>query len=788
MPPVASRSTMVLLYNRAFAQQAPFTVLLFTLDMITLWGRAVRRSGYIFIVIATLFAAAACVKDAGMPGGEGDGSDGDALVRLTIKTPGVSAPRAAATRAVAESEYAIGAVKVLVLERRDDGRYYYRYMADGQNITPQEGQRTTFQALLKATSAPVKILLAANYGDAFAGFSPEAGTPEAELRRAIVSTFAFSEGMLLPMYAEMTLDRLDTGTTNTISATMLRAVARADVSAELDMSVSKSFEITEAYVYRARKGVQLAPDESALTESATPRVGAPSVPSADTVARYGISTFDPLSVGGLYFPECATVENQSEQLKGVTCLVVGGLYDGEDTPVYYRIDFDSGRQGHPYGQVLRNHRYHFIITRVTGRGWEDPDDAANNRATTIVTEVRMWEDFTTEMIANGDNYLGVSSRDVVLPYMQGAERSIYVQASVPYRISWADRPGVYATAGGGPVANDYFTAYVEELPGVSDDVSKIVFTALRQNDSDASYVSHLTVEWGAWIFTIKVTQLHYVVNIHRSVRVLSVFNGTTGHLGDNTTAASGAGMRAVLSDAGNFSPRGVVDYFAGFDFSLAANQSSFMDPDGTNDATYRMHALLYGADVVYMGNDNRLSEAAARAVIEWLEASPNRVLIVGADAPLTSHNLIRRDKSYAPLAYDALWYYNAMHIESYNVQHLDNTDSRFLTVERTAENAEFTDGPFGPVTAETQVTIADGYYGYARSWYEGIVPLMTVKGHPDCMAVGIDPQKRIIYIGDASLYQSGRFTGVEGGNGMHARLWSNIWAWIAHRVIWGDGE
>ncbi|MCC8018318.1 MAG: hypothetical protein LIO85_00880 [Rikenellaceae bacterium] len=756
--------------------------------MTTLWDRVIRRSGYIFVFIVALLAAVGCVKDSGLPGGEGGGDDGEALVRLTIWTPGVSAPRPAMTRADTEAEYAIGTVKVLVLERRDDGRYYYRYMTDGRNITPQEGQKTTFQALLKATSAPVKILLAANYGDAFPAFLPEAGTPEDELRKAMVSTFSYSEGMQLPMYAEVTLDRLDTATTNTISATMLRAVARADISAELDMAVSKSFEITEAYVYRARKGIQLAPDADALTGSASPRVDTPSVPSQDTVARYGISTFDPLSVGGLYIPECATVGEESARLRGVTCLVVGGLYDGEMTPVYYRIDFDSGVEGHPYGQVLRNHCYRFAIKQVTGRGWEDPDDAANNRATTIVTEVGMWEDFTTEMIANGDNYLGVSSRDVVLPYLQGAERSLYVQASVPYRVSWSDRPGVYATAGGEPVSNGYFTASVEELPGVSDDASRIVITTLQENNGTENYVSELTVEWGTWVFTVRVTQLHYVVNVERSVRVLSVFNGTTGHLGDNVTAASGAGMRAVLSDAGNFSPRGVVDYFAGFDFSLARDQAAFMDPDGTNDATFRMHAMLYGTDVVYMGNDNRLSEAAARAVMQWLEASPNRVLVVGADAPLTSHNLIRRDKPYAPLAYDALWYYNATHLDSYNVQILENTDSRFLTVERTADNAEFTDGPFGPVTAGTPITIADGYYGYARSWYDGIIPLMTVKSHPDCMAVGVDPGKRIVYLGDASLYQTGRFTGPDGGDGMNARLWSNIWAWIAHQVIWGDGE
>lgn len=247
-------------------------------------------------------------------------------------------------------------------------------------------------------------------------------------------------------------------------------------------------------------------------------------------------------------------------------------------------------------------------------------------------------------------------------------------------------------------------------------------------------------------------------------------------------------MRSLLSNYDYFSPRGTVDYFSGFDFSLSPGQAAFRDADGTNDDSYLVRSLLYGADVVYMGNDNQLSEYSARMIMQWLEASPNRVLIVGADAPVTSHNLIRRDKPYAPLAYDALWYYNQEHGDNYNVKHLDKTEGKFLTWPlRDGINDEFIDGVFGRVADGTEVTIADGYYGYAAQYADGVIPLLGIKNYEHYMAVGIDKDKRIIYMGDASLYQSGRMSG-NPQTGMHDRLWANIWAWIAHQVIWGDFE
>lgn len=64
-----------------------------------------------------------------------------------------------------------------------------------------------------------------------------------------------------------------------------------------------------------------------------------------------------------------------------------------------------------------------------------------NKATSIVAEIEPWEDFTTEMHFEGDNYIGLSSRSVTLGYPAGKTDTVDVQATVPYAIQWLDASG-----------------------------------------------------------------------------------------------------------------------------------------------------------------------------------------------------------------------------------------------------------------------------------------------------------------------------------------------------------
>lgn len=192
------------------------------------------------------------------------------------------------------------------------------------------------------------------------------------------------------MYGQIVIPSgLEADRENRYSVKMLRAAARVDVEKDLAAD-SRPLRIESVRVYRTNDKIQIAPDEAVDEES--PRVAAPSVFAGAVKSQTPIVTTagepDPVSIAGIYLPEADGETDPSAQLTEATCIVVGGYYDGGSSPTYYRIDFNPGLEGHPFGQILRNYRYVFRIRKVTGPGWSDPALAAVNRAASIVAEIR----------------------------------------------------------------------------------------------------------------------------------------------------------------------------------------------------------------------------------------------------------------------------------------------------------------------------------------------------------------------------------------------------------------
>lgn len=210
-----------------------------------------------------------------MPSRRGGTAGDEAVVRLTISLPQAELPvgrERAATRSE-EAENLISTVRVLVFEEVD-GRYLYRYMSEGERLQVT-GSTTSFEAKLTGTDKTVKLLIAGNYGDAFANYAPAAGSDEATVRSGLGCSFAGLTGNL-PMYGEVTLPNgLVPGVENRFDIRMLRAVARVDVEKELDAD-SRSFRIASVAVYRPNDRIQIAPNR--LASADTPQVTEPSVP------------------------------------------------------------------------------------------------------------------------------------------------------------------------------------------------------------------------------------------------------------------------------------------------------------------------------------------------------------------------------------------------------------------------------------------------------------------------------------------------------------------------------
>lgn len=118
--------------------------------------------------LSVLFFAA-CTK---MSPEDGVARHDGTLVRLTVSLPQPALPTrsAGAGDLSGDAENRIEDVMILVLEQ-ENGKYVYRYMTEGERLE-STGSGAQFQAKLLSTTKPVKLMLAGNYGDAFAAYAP----------------------------------------------------------------------------------------------------------------------------------------------------------------------------------------------------------------------------------------------------------------------------------------------------------------------------------------------------------------------------------------------------------------------------------------------------------------------------------------------------------------------------------------------------------------------------------------------------------------------------------------
>lgn len=726
----------------------------------------------------------------------------DVTLVLNIKTPASSLPRAATRSIQTADETHIENVKVLVFsDTNGDGTYFFNYMTEGTQLVNQQNQTSKFQVMLRSSSVPLKIYLVANYSDAFASYNPIYGDSEKTVKTSIRRSFT-SDGMFtdLPMYGELSLSGLDAATINNFDVTVLRAIARVDVKTQLT-SDSPAFALREVYVYRANDQIQIIPD--AVSAGSHIRVSSPSVPSGSTTLASPVvktSSISTDSIGGLYVPESVAPEKAGDARLTATTVVVGGIFGSSTDVSYYRVDFNSGITGHPLGQILRNYLYTFTIKKVSDAGYTSPDEAAANLASSMTVEVQQWEDFTTEMYFH-DNYIGVSTRQVRIPYLPNYTRTVDIESSMNYEMQWVETPNAGKVSEADvPLSNGYFTA------------------TIVRNESESSYLSHIRIESPEYNLTDQPVQatLRLFANdtsvditvlkesssqySQRIIRVLSV--GTSyGSLGFyNLTYPVTLAMRNVL-DA-NFTPTSSYPVRMGGFFFLTVNGSDPLYSNATtpqNIASFKK--LINGFDVLLMTYANVTSPQVADMLLdEWLVEDPHRVLWVMRDNAASNASILARTAQDGEGvwnkfgdAFDATAGYRYSSEEDYAYNNAE-------------EVKDFFDGPFGSIDNEPGKQIlrpgdvVSGTCLLPDSSKQYVTPLVysNKAGYKGYMSVGVNKRRGIVYEGEAQFFQydigmslsantNGTLTTTPDSNGKYYfdLIMANIWAWVAGRVIYG---
>ncbi|MDR2894270.1 MAG: hypothetical protein LBU97_02270, partial [Alistipes sp.] len=132
-----------------------------------------RRLHILILAAVTAMAAmTSCITDEAFPGpGGGNSSADESLVKLTISTPDPESD--GVTRAAvfgSDRSNEVNDLLILVLEKSGSD-YLYSYAAQGQRTAVDAvGGSASFEATLRATENPVKVVVLANHAIEVMGF------------------------------------------------------------------------------------------------------------------------------------------------------------------------------------------------------------------------------------------------------------------------------------------------------------------------------------------------------------------------------------------------------------------------------------------------------------------------------------------------------------------------------------------------------------------------------------------------------------------------------------------
>ena len=162
------------------------------------------------------------------------------------------------------------------------------------------------------------------------------------------------------------------------------------------------------------------------------------------------SAVDVGQLGSLYLYENKHYTDNGYDLPGTvpgnpkvctTRLVVGGVYaddktaDGQPKVTYYRVDI-ADPVTDKLADLLRNHKYTFNITNVTGPGFDNPDDAATGVPINITIQMIDWTDVNNNVDFDRENWFSAGTKNIVLPRDANSVCSTGVESDVAFGSFW----------------------------------------------------------------------------------------------------------------------------------------------------------------------------------------------------------------------------------------------------------------------------------------------------------------------------------------------------------------
>lgn len=429
------------------------------------------RDARLFLLLAVVCSVASCLDETlqSSTGGIDAGAD-DTDIYLSVNVP----------RTYALSEYdkenAVKTLDVLVSYKSAvDNEFYVKAACKG-TLT---ATNNTFQVVMPVgTDFQIHVFINCHDEMVTKDFYNSKGLALNAMLKKLTVGADLMDATSLPMYgykSGVTIDK--TAVNSTIEVKVLRAVAAAQVMLSvgddnnptpgeqiLTDDKGNTFELREFYLYFYPDSGRVAPSSETYKplghgdDDETRDVTKVSLPEnhqvidtrwdADGYTKpYHFASNDPVGQLGTFYlyenkPWSETGDDvppvDSKQV-ATTRLVVGGVYTVKNTPAdvapkvtYYRIDFTVGTgDNKKLAEILRNHKYIFSIDKVSGPGYDTPDEAALGTSRNIYAKIIDWVNILEHVDFDGQNYFYSSTKYIVMPRDKDSQRSIAVKSDIP---------------------------------------------------------------------------------------------------------------------------------------------------------------------------------------------------------------------------------------------------------------------------------------------------------------------------------------------------------------------
>lgn len=704
--------------------------------------------------------------------------EGEVQLKFTLNIPSGTLPGYPGTKALAEPESTISGINILVLEYDSEQQIYrYSYQPKGVSVSQYTGDGATVTATFSVTENPVKLFVLANASDIVLNFNPTIGTSESEIRSGLVIPTNVKPP--ISMFGEISLDAIPADLSSELSLSLLRSLARVDFSVDLEES-SKNFRIKLLASVGANSHIQIIPDET--ISSSYPKVSNPSIPSSSSTNKnYAAISDSPEGSlemkGELYMPESQKASDPSMHATGITRIVLGGFFDEDTEMTYYRIDFKSINDGRvELGQILRNHKYEFIIKKVLSRGWPTFNEAALSVDQNIEVEIREWESYVEEIYFSNEGYFGLNKRFPVLSGMENSVTDVLIQSNVNYTIEWLNQNGTPSDV----KTNEYDQEITDPQGKVKvkkqivtedgkTDMSRLVFTALTSNRTNSDRSVKLRIHADYWQIDLTIVQNSRYKHVDKVISIMAFNN--KGGVNDVAGTSGGKALRQILEN--RFNANDTIP-IKGFLYKTISQTEHSTTPTQT---TWNLRTKeLWNTDVLFLGYDAIQSAQFSAEILRWLDASDRRVLVISFESLSSSINIKNL------LTDDGDWHLNTSSTFSISDKWIR------AKIDLTEKDSVFFDGPFGKV-GSSPFSLADATFSYNLGWHSpsaNVTPLAVSNksGYVDCMILGVNRERRIVYMGDTQLTTIGSLSN-ETGKILtdYDRLMANLWAWIVSVVV-----